>query len=108
MAGNVSRGDVRLYQFGSPDKTRPVLVLTRNTSLKFLSTATVAPITASVRGVALEVQLTEEDGMKTICVVNLQNAVTVPQDRLGRRLAHLSPERMRQVCAALLFSLGCE
>lgn len=108
MAGNVSRGDVRLYQFGSPDKTRPVLVLTRDTSLKFLSTATVAPITASVRGVASEVQLNEEDGMKTICVVNLQNAVTVPQDRLGRRLAHLGPERMRQVCAALLFSLGCE
>ena len=108
MAGSISRGDVRLYRFGSPDKTRPVLVLTRDTSLKLLSTATVAPITSSIRGVPSEVELNEDDGMKTICAVNLQNAVTVPQDRLGRRLAQLRPERMRLVCAALRFSLGCD
>jgi mRNA interferase MazF len=108
MAGIISRGDVRLYRFESPDKTRPVLVLTRDTSLKYLSTATVAPITSTVRGVASEVELNEEDGMKALCAVNLQNAVTVPQNRLGRRLAQLTPKRMHQVCAALRFSLGCD
>jgi mRNA interferase MazF len=85
-----------------------VLVLTRNSALGYLSTVTVAPITSSVRGVPSEVILNEEDGLKTACAVNLHNAVTVSQNRLGRRVAQLSYFRMREVCAALRFSLGCD
>lgn len=70
--------------------------------------ATVAPITPSIRGVPSEVRLDEEDGMKAPCVVNLHNAVTVSQQRLGKRVAHLAPQRMREICAALGFSLGCD
>lgn len=50
----------------------------------------------------------EEDGMKSPCVVNLRNAATVSQRRLGRRVAQLSAARMNEVCAALRFSLGCD
>jgi mRNA-degrading endonuclease toxin of MazEF toxin-antitoxin module len=46
--------------------------------------------------------------MKSPCAVNLHNAVTVSQQRLGKRVAQLSPARMNDVCAALRFSLGCE
>jgi mRNA-degrading endonuclease toxin of MazEF toxin-antitoxin module len=46
--------------------------------------------------------------MKQSCAANLYNVVTVNQQGLGRRLAHLSPRRMREVCAALAFALGCE
>jgi mRNA-degrading endonuclease toxin of MazEF toxin-antitoxin module len=46
--------------------------------------------------------------MKMRCAVNLHNTGTIPQMRLGRRLAQLSPERMHEVCAALRFSLGCD
>jgi mRNA-degrading endonuclease toxin of MazEF toxin-antitoxin module len=52
--------------------------------------------------------LNEEDGMKAACAVNLHNAVTVSQDRLGRRVAQLSSRRMSAICAALRFSLGCD
>jgi mRNA-degrading endonuclease toxin of MazEF toxin-antitoxin module len=45
--------------------------------------------------------------MKGRCAVNLHNVVTLSQERLGKRVASLSPERMQQVCAALRFSLGC-
>ena len=108
MAGGIARGDVRLYRFASPDKRRPVLILTRDSAIHYLSTVTVAPITSTIRGVPSEVLLDEEDGMKNRCAVNLHNAVTVSQERLGKRVAQLSTKRMSEVCAALRFSLGCD
>jgi mRNA interferase MazF len=108
MASRLARGDVRLYQFPPPDKQRPVVVLTRDTVIAYLSTVTVAPVTSAIRGVPSEVVLNEEDGMKASCAVNLHNAVTVSQNRLGRRVAQLNSSRMNEICAALRFSLGCD
>lgn len=108
MAARVARGDVRLYHFAPPDKKRPVVVLTRGSALSYLSTVTVAPITSTIRGVPSEVLLSEEDGMKSPCAVNLHNAVTVSQARLGRRVAQLRSSRMAEICAAVRFALGCD
>lgn len=108
MASRIARGDVRLYQFASPDKKRPVVVLTRDSAVPYLSTVTVAPITLTIRGVPSEVVLNEQDGMKAPCAVNLHNAVTISQNRLGRRVAQLSSLRMGEICAALRFSVGCD
>jgi mRNA interferase MazF len=108
VAGTLSRGDVRLCRFAPPDKQRPVLVLTRDSAVGHLSTVTVAPVTSTIRGVPSEVILDIGDGMKGHCAVNLHNAVTVAQARLGRRVANLNAARMREVCAALRFSLGCD
>lgn len=105
MAG-LSRGSIYLCRFDRPDKQRPVLVLTRESSIGHLSTVTVAPITSTIRDVPSEVILDVEDGMKNRCVVNLHNLVTISRDRLGKRVAGLSRARMQQVCAALQFSLG--
>jgi len=108
MAARVTRGDIRLYQFAPPDKRRPVVVLTRDSATLYLSTVTVAPITSTIRGVPSEVILNEEDGMKAPCAVNLHNAVTVSKSRLGPRVAQLSSLRLREICSALRFSLGCD
>jgi mRNA interferase MazF len=108
MAARIARGDVRLYQFARPDKKRPVVVLTRGSAISYLSTVTVAPITSTIRGVPSEVVLNDEDGMKAPCAVNLHNAVTISQERLGRRVAQLGALRMAEICAALRFSLGCD
>jgi mRNA interferase MazF len=107
VAGRLSRGDVHLCRFAAPDKQRPVLVLTSDSAIGHLSTVTVAPITSTIRDVPSEVALDMDDGMKGRCAVNLHNAVTVSQERLGRRVASLSRERMQEVCSALRFSLGC-
>ena len=107
MAGRLNRGDVHLCRFAPPDKQRPVLILTRDGVIGHLSTVTVAPITSTVRGVPSEVVLDVDDGMKGRCAVNLHNAVTVSQQRLANRVAGLSDKRMREVCVALRFSLGC-
>ncbi|HEV2175810.1 MAG TPA: type II toxin-antitoxin system PemK/MazF family toxin [Terriglobia bacterium] len=107
MAGAIARGEVRLYRFARPDKQRPVVVLTRESAIGYLSAVTVAPITSTIRGVPSEVLLTEADGMKVPCAVNLHNVVTVSKAHLGRRVAALSPERLQEICAALGFALGC-
>jgi mRNA interferase MazF len=104
----VARGDVRLYEFPRPDRKRPVVILTRDSAIRYLSTVTIAPITSTIRGVPSEVLLGEEDGMKGLCAVNLHHAVTVSQHRLGRRVALLTPHKMDEICAAIRFSLGCE
>jgi mRNA interferase MazF len=108
VAGRVARGDVRLYHFPPPDKKRPILVLTRDSAIGYLSSVTVAPITFTIRGVPSEVVLNQEDGMKAPCAVNLHNAVTVSQRRLGKRVAHLTAGRMKEICTAVQFSLGCD
>lgn len=107
MARGLTRGDVRLVRFPPPDKERPVLVLTRASSLEVLGRVTVAPITSTVRGVASEVALGIEDGMKHPCAVNLHNVITIPRSIVGRAVARLDDARMRDVCRALAFALGC-
>jgi mRNA interferase MazF len=91
-----------------PDKERPVIILTRGSSLEFLGWVTVAPITSTVRDVRSEARLDIEDGMKGPCVVNAHNLVTVRKDQIGRRVGRLSDARMHSVCQAISFALGCD
>jgi mRNA interferase MazF len=85
-----------------------VVVLTRESAVAYLSTATVAPITSTIRGVPSEVVLDEKDGMRKPCAANLHNVVTVSQQRLGKRVGRLSSIRMGEICAALRFAIGCD
>ena len=108
MAGRIERGEIRLVQFPAPDRARPVLVLTRPSAIAYLSRVTVAPITSTIRGVPSEVVVGPEDGVKQPSAVNLHNVQTVARGDLGRRVTQLGDERMRQVCRAIGFALGCE
>ena len=107
MAGRVERGEIRLYHFPAPDKARPVLVLTRGSAIGYLSRVTIAPITSTIRAVPSEVVVGPEDSVKQPCAVNLHNVMTVAKDDMGRRVAQLGDERMREVRRALAFALGC-
>jgi mRNA interferase MazF len=107
VAGKVARGDIRLFRFPEPDKRRPVLVLTSDSIIGRLSRITVAPLTSTIRGVASEVVLGADDGMKDTCAINLHNIVTVPKAGLGRLVVSLDARRLDQVCAAIAFALGC-
>lgn len=71
------------------DKSRPVLVLTRQTVRPHLSRVTVAPITTTVRGLSTEVPVGPGNGLDHDSVVSCDNIVTVPVDALGRQLGYL-------------------
>lgn len=102
----MERGEIRWYQFASPDKRRPVLVLTRDSALTFLGEVTVAPITSTIRGIPSEVPLSEEDGMPKPCAANLDHLQTVAKGRLGSVLTTLPASRQEELRLALLFALG--
>ena len=103
----MKQGDVYWYTFRAPDKRRPVLILTRNSAIPFLTSITVAPITTTIRGIPSEVLLTrQDDGMYEDCVVNTDNIQTIKKANLDEFIASLSEEKMRAVRAAIEFSLG--
>lgn len=102
----MQRGEVRWYPFASPDKKRPVLILTRDSILESLGEVTIAPVTSTIRDIPSEVVLTEEDGMPRACAVNLDHVQTVAKGKLGALITTLPMVRMQEVRAALLFALG--
>jgi mRNA interferase MazF len=105
----VKRGEVRWYTFATPNKRRPVLILTRNSALRFLTSITIAPVTSTIRDIPSEVLLTpEEDAVETLCVVNLDNLQTVQKAQVGSYLTTLSAQRMQEVEQALCFALGMD
>jgi len=103
----MNQGDVCWYTFRYPDKKRPILILTRNSAIPYLTSLTVAPVTSTIRSVPSEVLLTPaEDGMLEECVVNAHNLQTIRKNQIGELLTQLSVERMRQVRSAIEFALG--
>ena len=108
MADGVKRGEIWFYAFSRPDKSRPVLVLTRPEVIGLLHTVMVAPITSTVRGAPSEVVLGIEAGLKRDSAVNLDHVQTVEKARLSRRVGRLSAGQMAAVCRALAVATGCD
>jgi mRNA interferase MazF len=104
----VARGEIWQFSFPQPDKRRPVLVLTRDDMIGRIATVTVAPITSTVRGVASEVAIGAEVGLKKSSAINLHHVATVPRAGLRSYVGSVSPEVMERVRLALLFALGFE
>ena len=104
----MNRGDVCWYTFKTPDKRRPVLILTRDSAIAVLHSVTVAPITSTIRSIPTEVVLTEADGLPSTCAANFDNIQTVPRSNIGDRIARLPRKKMKEVAAALSFALGLD
>jgi mRNA interferase MazF len=104
----VNRGDVCWYTFKTPDKRRPVLILTRESAIGVLNAVTVSPITSLIRSIPTEVILTEADGLPNACAANLDNLQTVPKSNIGVRIARLTSRKMKEAAAAASFALALD
>jgi len=102
----MKRGEVRSYKFQHPDKTRPVLILTRDSVIEYLGEVTVAPITTTIRDIPSEVILSKSDGMSKDCAVNCDHLQTVSKAKLGSLITAISRSKMNLVQAAASFALG--
>jgi len=102
----VNWGDVCWYTFKTPDKKRPVLILTRDSAIAVLHSVTVAPITSTIRNIPTEVVLTAADGLPNTCAANFDNLQTVPKSNIGDRIARLTTRKMKEAGAAVSFALG--
>ena len=107
MARAVSRGEIWMYEFKSPDKRRPVLVMTRQHVIDLLQWVMVAPITSAIHGVPSEVIVGVDEGLKSPSAVNLDNVQSVERFRLKRYVGSLDASKMRAVCGALAIAAGC-
>ncbi len=104
MSEAPKRGEVWLAEL---DKTRPVIVLTRDPMGRYLNAVIVAPVTSTVRGVSTEVAVGPADGIPHSSVANLDNIQLVARDRLRKRVGTARPVTMSAVCAALSIAVDC-
>ncbi len=82
------------------DKTRPVLVLTREEVRAVRQLVTVAPITSTARGLSSEVIVGQHNGLDHDSVVNLDSILTVPREVLVRPIGALLEQQEHELTRA--------
>lgn len=88
------------------DKVRPAVLLTREVALPFLIGVTVAPITSTIRGVAVEVPVGRQHGLDHDSVINCDNITTVPAEHVEGFLGFLSDADEQLLLKAVLAAFG--
>lgn len=83
------------------DKSRPVLVLTREVVRPHLNVVTVAPITTTVRGLSTEVAVDAANGLQHRSVISCDNVTTIPASDLGEQIGVLFEPQERALSAAI-------
>jgi mRNA interferase MazF len=102
----MKRGEVRWYKFKSPDKNRPVVILTRDSILEYLGEVTVAPVTSTIRDIPSEVLLLKQNGMPHDCAINCDHLQTVSKSKIGALITTLSNEKLSKIRNAICFALN--
>ena len=103
---SVKQFEVWWADLPQPAGRRPVLLLSRNDAYGYLSKFVVVEITSTIRGIASEIRLGEEEGLPADCVANCDNLRTVPRLALRKRAGQLDPERWVEVKRAAGAALG--
>jgi mRNA-degrading endonuclease toxin of MazEF toxin-antitoxin module len=85
-----------------------VLVLTRPEVIDVRQLVTVAEITTSRRGLAVEVDFDHHRaGIERQSAINCDGLHTVAQASLTRLVGEIDQETMNRVCRAISYALGC-
>jgi mRNA interferase MazF len=83
------------------DKSRPVLILTREIVRPHLNTVTIAPITTTVRGLSTEVAVGSSNGLDEQGVIACDHITTIPVDTLGEQIGRLLDDQERDLTEAI-------
>jgi mRNA interferase MazF len=83
------------------DKSRPVLILTRELVRPHMNTVTVAPITTTIRGLSTEIVVGTANGLDDRCVVACDHVTTIPATALGRQVGFLLDEQEADLTKAI-------
>lgn len=99
------RAEVWWAELPPPVGNRPVVILTRDAVLHSIGSIVVALVTRTVRGLPTEVVLGRRQGLSTRCVANLDNILTVPRERLKRRMGVCSNAKVEELNQAIKAAL---
>ena len=86
------------------DKTRPVVILTREAARAAMTKVNIAPITSTVKGLSSEVPVGPDNGLEQPSVISLDNVVTIPADLLGRSVGFLTSEQEALLAKAVVLA----
>ena len=89
MVKRFHHGEVWWARMEKPIGTRPVLLISRESSYEVRSEFLAAIVTTTVYGIATEVPLGRAEGLSKRCVANLDVILTLPRSRLVRRAGRL-------------------
>lgn len=103
----IRRGEIWMYEFKSPDKRRPVLVVSNQKIIDILTYVIVAPISSTIHGSPTEVVVGIEEGLKHTSAINLTGLQAVEKLKLVQFISTLDNVLMEQVCTALSIATGC-
>jgi mRNA interferase MazF len=102
---DLKKGEVWWARLKPPAGRRPVILLSRDEAYAVRTAVTVAPVTTTVRGIAVEVSLGLEDGLSKPCAVNCDSMLTIPKAYLESRITRLSERKMEGIHKAIRFAL---
>jgi mRNA interferase MazF len=109
----IHRGEIWKVRFDPIEgseigKTRPALVLQNDIGNRYAGTTIVAAITARVKELPtlVNVEPSEQNGLRRPCAVNLSHLRTISQSRLVGRLGRIEEKHFPQIEQATLISLG--
>ena len=101
----MQRAEVWWADLPSPVGPRPVVILTRNAVVNSIGAVVIALVTRTRRGLDSEVALGRGEGLPRPCVVNLDNLLTVPRQRLTRLMGALARNKVEDLNRATRFAL---
>jgi mRNA interferase MazF len=84
------------------DKSRPVVVLTREPVRAAMRRVTVAPITSTAKGLSTEVPVGPANGLDEACVISCDNIITIDRSALGRHIGFLFERQEIDLTAAIV------
>ena len=110
MAGGASlkRAEIWWARLPPPDKTRPVVLVSREQAYALRDLLTVAKVTTRRRGLRSEVALGPSEGLPRECVANSDDLLTIRRRQLIERIGAIPEGRVAELDSALAFSLGLD
>ncbi|AYY11793.1 type II toxin-antitoxin system PemK/MazF family toxin [Actinobacteria bacterium YIM 96077] len=93
---------MRPIHIAKVDKSRPVVLLTREAARPYMTRITVAPITSTVRGLSTEVPVGAVNGLDDESVISLDNVATITQSDIGRLVGYLTAEQEITLAHAII------
>lgn len=83
------------------DKTRPVLLLTREALMPHMTKVSVAPITRTVKGLLVEVGVGTRNGLEDECAVNCDTITTINKADLETFVGRFLNDQEAELAAAI-------
>jgi mRNA interferase MazF len=101
----LKKGEVWWARLKPPAGRRPVVLLSRDEAYPVRTAVTVAPVTTTIRGIAVEVPVGPAEGLPRPGVVNCDSMLTIPKAYLESRIARLSQRKIGEIHKAVRFAL---